>query len=166
MFDNPLFQETVMFVGTAMFAAFLVWLLYRRHELTVKTKMQQLEYRNKLLEKFANASEFVEFAQSEKGKSLLESEASRISNPAVGVIRTIQVGVASLFIGIALMIASTRLNGLTDINFVRQALDERFWGTVGISFGIGLILAGLIAYILAKNMGLISMKFRIGGRET
>jgi hypothetical protein len=56
------------------------------------------------------------------------------------------------------MIASTRLAGQTDINFVRQALDEKFWGTVGISLGIGLVIAGGVAYVLAQKMGLISKK--------
>jgi hypothetical protein len=157
--ESVVFQETVIAVVSIIFVAFVIWLLFRRYEVSVKIRLQQAEYRNRLLEKFATAAEFIEFARTPEGQSLVDPSTSKLtSNPAQGVIRTIQVGAGSFFLGVALMISSTRLDGQTDINFIREALEQKFWGTVGISLGIGLILAGLIAYVLAKQMGLIKSR--------
>jgi len=157
--EAVIIQETVITVAGIGFAAFVIWLLFRRYNLSVKIRLEQAEYRNRLLEKFATAAEFIEFARTPEGRSLVDPSTSKLtSNPAQGVIRTIQVGVGSFFVGVALMVGTSRLDGQTDINFIRQALNEKFWGTVGISLGIGLILAGLIAYVLAKQMGLIKSR--------
>ncbi len=154
--DAIVIQETVIAVAGIGFAAFVIWLVFRRYSMSVKARLEQAEYRNRLLEKFATAAEFIEFVRTPEGRSMVDPWTSKLtSNPALGVIRTIQVGVGSFFIGIALTLGSHRLDGKTDINFVMQSLNERFWGTVGISLGIGLIIAGLIAYVLARRMGLI-----------
>jgi hypothetical protein len=157
--EGVVIQETVIFAVSMGFGAFVIWLLFRRYNLSASARLKQAEYRNRLVDKFATAAEFIEFARTPEGKSLLDPTTARLtSNPALGVIRTVQVGVGSLFVGIALTLGASRLDGKTDINFVLQALNERFWGTLGISLGIGLILAGLIAYVLAKHMGLIKTR--------
>ena len=144
-------SDVLMFACLMAAVAFTLWLLFRRYQVSTQVRMQKLESFNKLIEKFGNAKEFVDFAQTEQGKKMLGDQASPPSNPLTKVLRFIQAGVLFLMIGFADWINATRLRPATEPNYVHQMIESDYWGTIFIFIGLGLILAAGISYIFVRQ---------------
>jgi hypothetical protein len=150
---NEFHEETLMLLGLAAFAAFIAWLFFRRAQLAAQRSQLDLELRNRLLDKFANAQEFLEFVETEKGRKLLQGLAPQASNPRLTSMRFMQAGALSVLLGYGFYLNAGRLKGLTDINFVNKAQDLKSWGTLLVAAGVGQVVAAAIGYEFARRHG-------------
>lgn len=132
----------------------LFWFLMHRMNTRAKTRLARVESVNRLIEKFSSAREVIEFLETEQGKKLLEDPLPASDNPKNRVLRFIQFGVVLVFVGIAFFANAYHLSAETDINFVRQAMDQRFWGVFALAAGLGLLVVALLVNLLAKKWGL------------
>lgn len=148
---NEIHEETLMLLGLAAFAAFVAWLFFRRAQLAFQRSQLDLELRNRLVDKFASAREFLEFVETEKGRQLLEGLAPRPAQPFMTPMRFLQAGVLSVLLGCAFHLNAGRFADLTDINFVNKVRDLQSWGTLFIAAGLGQAGAAAIAYAFARR---------------
>ncbi len=151
---NELHEETLMLLGLVAFAAFLAWLFFRRSQLAAQRSQLDLELRNRLVDKFANAREFLEFVETEKGRELFQGLAPQPPHPFLNPMRFLQAGVLSVLLGCAIHLNAGRFAGLTDINFVNKVRDLESWGTLFVAAGIGQAVAAAIGYAFARRQGL------------
>lgn len=150
---NEFHEETLMLIGLVAFAAWVAWLFFRRAQLAAQRSQLDLELRNRLLDKFASAQEFLEFVETEKGRKLLQGLAPPASNPLLTPMRFMQAGVLSALLGCGFYLNAGRFTGLTDINFVNKVQDLKSWGTLFVAAGIGQVLAAAIGYEFARRHG-------------
>jgi hypothetical protein len=144
-------EEAIMIVAVPVFAAWALWLVFRRYQLQVQARMQRTETFNRMIDKFGTSSEFVDFLQTETGRKFLEDPATSPAHPMAGVRRSIQGGTILFVLGGALFVNALRLRGETDINYVRQAMGLNYWGTIFIGCGVGLLVAAALSHALAKR---------------
>jgi hypothetical protein len=116
----------------------------RERELTIR----------QLTERWGSAEEFVAFASSPQAAPLFAT----IDAPAALSRRLLSmVGTALLLLalGIGFWINGLSLRGETDINFIREAANERWWGTLCLASGVGLGAAAAATAWLGRRWGLI-----------
>lgn len=148
--DNSI-PEAAMAIGLVALVGFVFYLGFRRYQIATLFRSQKIESMNRLVEKFGTAGEFIDFAQSQQGKKLLEEPATPMSSPLTKVLRFVQAGILFVVIGVADMINGLRMHSETEINFVYERANAYYWGTLALAIGIGLILAGAVSYYLAKQ---------------
>ena len=147
-------EETIIFAAVLALAGWVLWLLFRRYQLSVQTRLQRTESFNKLIEKFGSAKEFAEFAQSPEGKKLLDDPMLPPPNPLTKVLRFLQAGILFVMIGGAYFINANRWKGLTeaqDPNYYHQMMDSNYWGTLAMLLGVGLIIVAGVSYIFVRR---------------
>jgi len=116
----------------------------RERELTIR----------QLTERWGSAEEFVAFASSPQAAPLFAT----IDAPAALGRRLLSmVGTALLLLalGMGFWINGLSLRGETDINFIREAANERWWGTLCLASGVGLGAAAAATAWLGRRWGLI-----------
>jgi hypothetical protein len=116
----------------------------RERELTIR----------QLTERWGSAEEFVAFASSPQAAPLFAT----IDAPAALSRRLLSmVGTALLLLalGVGFWINGLSLRGETDINFIREAANERWWGTLCLASGVGLGAAAAATAWLGRRWGLI-----------
>ena len=148
---NEYMVGVVMIPSVLALAGWVLYLFFRRYQVSTQLRLQRIESFNRLIEKFGSAKEFAEFAQSAEGKKLLDDPMSTPPNPLTKVLRFLQAGVLFIMAGFAYWINATRLRSETDPNYVHQMMDANYWGTLAIFIGIGLIVTAGISYIFVRR---------------
>ena len=144
-------EEAIMIVATALFAAWALWLLFRRYQIQAQARMQRTETFNRMIDKFSTSTELVDFLQTETGRKFLEDPVASHVHPMTNVRRSIQGGAILFVLGGAMFVNALRLRGETDINFVREAMGMNYWGTIFVACGVGLLVAAGLSHALAKR---------------
>ena len=103
-----------------------------------------------LAQRFGDGDAFVAFAQSPDGRALLENEYSPAAM-AHRVLGLVQFGIVACAIGVAFLINGIAPPPGTDINFVREADNARWWGWLTLGLGVGLLLAGVVSAWVARR---------------
>lgn len=152
---NEMAQETIIFVALVALIGWVLWLLFRRHQINAQARLQRIDSFNRLLEKFGSAKEFVDFAHTDQGRKFLEDPLPKPANPMRGVLRFLQIGIILIALSYGFFMNSSRLKDYTDINYVRQAMDFKYWGTLLLALGAGLILVAGISSVIAKKWHLL-----------
>ena len=143
-------DELVMFailvVGIVAFAT--VQIVRRR--LQVQRRMARDAMTLRLAERFGDADAFVAFARSPDGRALMENEYAPAAM-AHRILGLLQFGIIACAIGVAFLVNGIAPPPGTDINFVREADNARWWGWLAIGLGIGLVIAsGVSAYVARR----------------
>ncbi len=155
-------QDTIMFVVVTLLAGWVLFLLYKRYQLTTKIKSQRIEAYNKLLEKFATAKEFTDFLETEQGRRTLENPVPNGTNYKKTALRFIQVGGLFGAIGIGLFINLMQLRNFIDsqtnpdINWIHKEMEISGWTWVSIGMAVGCLAVGFLTYTLGKKWNLSS----------
>ena len=147
-------EETIMFVALVALAGWVLWLLFRRYQLSTQTRSQRTEAFNKLVEKFGSPKELAEFTQTAEGKKLLADPISSAPHPLTKVLRFLQAGILFIAIGGAYFINANRWKDITETqspNYYHQMMDSNYWGTLAMLLGVGLIIAAGISYIFVRH---------------
>jgi len=112
------------------------------------------DFHTRLLDKIGSAKEYGEFFASDAGKRFMDSlSTSETGSPQTRILRSAQLGLVLLALGIGLFI-------LTDQrNFSIEAADGlTVTATVTTAIGIGLIVSTVISYLLSWQMGLLTRR--------
>jgi hypothetical protein len=149
--DNSWITETVAVPSVLAFAGWILYLFYRRYQVSTQLRLQKVDAFNKLVEKFGSGKEFVEFAQTEHGKKLLVDPILPPPNPLTKVLRLLQAGIIFVGLGIASLINGARLSAITEPAYVNQMIQANHYGTLAVFLGLGLIVAAGVSYIFVRR---------------
>src|SRR5688572_8179649 len=123
MAGDELVMFAVLVVGIVALA--LVHVARRRSQARRRIARDAMTLR--LAERFGESDAFVAFARSADGRALLENEYSpaAMANRILGLL---QFGIVACAIGAAFLVNGIPPPEGTDINFVREADNARWWG--------------------------------------
>ncbi len=152
-----------MFFGIMVFAGLLTavlifgWLIryvvgHRRWLRSVKI---QTDVHSRLMERFSSNDELMSYIQSPAGRQFLQglpaapelSNAPAVAAPLTRILWSVQAGVVLVCAGIGLLtIKRYMFDGVAEMLLV--------WGVLGLSVGVGFVLAAGASYILSHRLGL------------
>jgi hypothetical protein len=119
-------------------------------------RMKRAEAFNGLLERFGSAKEFTDFLQTDEGKKFLRDPMPAPKSMVTKIIRFVQAGIIVFGIGVTCLLNGYRLRDATDLHYAYQAKDSVFWGILGVTVGISLIVTALVSYIMARKWNLMN----------
>jgi hypothetical protein len=125
-----------------------MYLQFRRSQGITQLHSQRIESFNRLIEKFGDAKDFVEFALSPQGKKLLEDSISARPKPLNRVLRMLQAAIVLIMAGVGLTINGMRLSAAADHSNGMQSLGM---GTFALSLGVGLLMVAGVSYFLIRK---------------
>lgn len=136
----------------AMVAATILY-LGRQRLLASALRERELTLRQ-MMERFGSADEFVAFASSPEAAPLfatLDASAALTRR----LLSLVSAALLLLALGAGFWINAMSLGGGTDINFIREAAEERWWGTLCLASGVGLAAAAAASAWLGRRWGLL-----------
>lgn len=146
MAGDELLMGAVLIAGIVAFT--VVHVLRRR--LQARRRMARDAMTQRLAERFGDGDAFVAFARTPEGRALMENEYSPAAM-AHRVLGLVQFGLVACAIGVAFLINGIAPPPGTDINFVREADEARWWGWLSIGLGLGLLLSSGVSAWLARR---------------
>lgn len=109
---------------------------------------------SRLSERFEGSPDFIAFASSADAERLFHI-ADGPSALARRLLSLVAAAIAVSAIGLAMLINSFAPLPSPDINYVREALETRYWAIMFLAVGIGLALAAGVCTRLARRWGLL-----------
>lgn len=158
------FSFFVVMILTLGIGGFIAWTIHQRMRQGADLLRLHMETRNRLLDKFGTTQEFLEFAQTEGGQSLLSPPqiptAPQVAAPAG--LRMVQLGIPSVLVGVAFLVQSRlwRLfaeatTGQFEGDFRRMSflydLQASQRGLLFLAIGLGLLLGGFVARAWSRS---------------
>lgn len=141
------------FVAAFSAAGVLLWLIrhFLAHRRWLRATKIQTDLQNKLIERLSTSDDVRTYLQSAGTSKLLAEvppmlDASRAVTPATRILRSAQVGVASLVAGIAVIVSA--------YTFILPGVA--FAGAVGVAVGLGFIAAAAASYVISRRLGLLA----------
>lgn len=144
-------QEAVMIVGVLGLIGWLVFLLFKRYQVRTEINARKLETFGKLVDKFGSSKEFVDFVQSNEGKSLLKDSGVNGVNTRQIALRMFIVAALLFAVGYGFTSGTSAYDNSTDPNFVNKVAEMRYWGKMAFSLAVGFIGAGLIVELFGDD---------------
>lgn len=126
------------------FFAWLVWVVFSTIR-RFKIAKLQADVQNKLFEKVGSGQELLAYAQTEAGKTLLESLRVEGVSPHMRIISALQTSIVMVSLGMAFLFLRNRVSGAEEGFLV--------FGTLITVMGIGFGLASAVSYYLSKSFG-------------
>jgi hypothetical protein len=155
---RDIFTGFMVFSGFVFVAMILAWLVktlidFRRWARLSKV---QAEVHNKLLDRFAANEDLLAYVQTPAGRRFLESApialdptSGPVAAPFRRILWAIEAGFVLVAAGVGLLFVSSRV--------VAEAAQPIFvFGVLGLSIGIGFILAAGVSFLLSKRLGLFA----------
>ena len=153
------FTGVMVFAGFIFVAVVLAWIVktlidYRRWSRLSKV---QAEVHNKLLDRFAANEDLLAYVQTPAGKRFLESAPialdpstpGPIAAPFRRILWAVEAGFVLVAAGIGLLFVSGRV--------IQDAAQPIYvFGVLGLSVGIGFIVAAVVSFVLSKRLGLFA----------
>lgn len=141
-------QEAIMMVGVLGLIGWLVFLLFKRYQVRTQLNARKLETFGKLVDKFGSSKEFVDFVQSNEGKSLLKDSGVNGVNPKQIALRMFIVAALLFAVGYGFMSGAPLYDNSTDPNFISKHNELRYWGKMAFGLAVGFIAAGMMTQFL------------------
>ncbi len=145
-------EDVVLIAVVPLLVGWILWLLFKRHQLRMHARMQQIQAFNRVVEKFGTGKEMIDFMESQAGRAMLGDLVPRVS-PALQIRRFLLGGLLLGAIGVAFLLNAQRYDGMTDINYVNEAIGLNNWGTIFISCGIAVLSAGVVSHMFGRRSG-------------
>ena len=151
------FQALTVFAGFVFVALVLAWIIrtlidYRRWSRLSKV---QAEVHNKLLDRFAANEDLLSYVQTPAGRRFLESapialdpsSPGPVAAPLRRILWAVEAGFVLVAAGIGLLFVSGRI--------LPEASQPIYvFGVLGLSVGIGFIVAAAVSFALSRRLGL------------
>lgn len=155
---EAILEPIEIFSVFALIAFALAWIIrtvieQKRWNRLSKT---QAEVHGKILDRFGSTSELLEYIRTPAGAKFLESapiplhtDSKPRNLPATRVLWSVQIGVVVATAGLGMVMVSNR--------FEKEGAQALFaLGAIGLSIGIGFILAAFVSMVLSRRLGLWS----------
>lgn len=123
--------------------AWLVFTTIRRY----RTSRLQAELHTRMLDKCSSSQDLLAYAQTDAGKSFLESLAIEDITPYRRIIGALQAGIILVLLGVAFLFLRGRIFEAEQPLLV--------FGTLSLALGIGFAISSAAAYYLSKSFGLL-----------
>jgi hypothetical protein len=139
------------------FVGFVIWVIRSiiGHRRWLRVSKLQTEAQAKILERFANNEELIQFIQTPAGRRFVDASSTPLEPRSLGapvgrILWSVQVGLVLLFAGIGLEVLgrSTPLES-EDLSVVFHVI-----GGIVIALGVGFLFSGLASYFLSRRFGL------------
>ncbi len=151
-------EETYMFVALLMLLGWVLWLLFRRYQMSTQARLQRAEAFNKLIEKFGTATEFIAFLNTEQGKKFLEDPLPQQTHPKKIVLRFVQMGVILVAVAAGFMIKWHQIQEFIesqstppDINWINESMDYLYWTMLSAALSVAMFVLAIITYVFSKR---------------
>jgi hypothetical protein len=108
----------------------------------------QKELQNELLHKFDSPTELAGFLESDSGERFLRSATIEGPSPFARILGSVQAGIILALAGIACLALHGQLPESEEGLLVLGAL--------GLAFGVGFLISGVVAYYLSKSWGILN----------
>jgi hypothetical protein len=133
-----------------MFIAFFAWSVWVVFSTIRRFKIAKLqaEVQSKLLEKVGSGQELLAYAQTDAGKTLLESLRVEAFSPYARIIGALQNAIVMVSLGVAFLLLRGRVSGAEQGFLVL--------GTLITVLGMGFGLSSAVSYYLSKSFGLFN----------
>jgi hypothetical protein len=142
-------EDVVLIAVVPLLAGWILWLLFKRHQLHVQVRLRRDETFQRLIEKFGTAKELVDFLETDAGRKLLEDPLNPAAHSFARARRFVLAGVVLIALGAAFFVNALRYRGMTDINFVNEAIGLNNWGTIFTSGGVALLVIAALFRLMA-----------------
>lgn len=144
-------QESVMVISFVALIGWLCYLLYKRYQVRTQASARRLEMFGKLVDKFGDSKEFVDFVQSQEGRNLLKDSGVNGINTKQTALRLFIVGVLLFAVGWGFLSSTGAYDNSTDPNFINKVADLRYWGKMSWGLAIGFGIAGILTHLFAGD---------------
>ncbi len=143
-------EAMMMIIVMPTFLGASVWVFKMFLDFLRQRRMSRMLYeiQTKVLDKFGNSPEALEYLQSDAGRQYLDMAMTEKANPRTRILSAVQIGVvlAALAAGFLL---------------VREMVPEgtvgfAVAGVLGLCIGIGYLVSAAAAYYLSKSWGLFN----------
>jgi hypothetical protein len=147
-------SDTIMMIALAALAGWTLWLLYKRHELKARLKLERAAALNRLIDKAGTSQEVVDFLKSDAGTRLFD-EPAPAAQSRTHLVRFIMGGVVLAMLGAAFMmsarLAASNLGANPDMNFLREVMEKKEWAILFLSLALSLWLVALIYHVATRR---------------
>ena len=147
-------EEVIMMIALPALAAWALWLLYKRHELKARLKLERAAALNRLIEKAGTSQEVVDFLKSEAGNRLFDEPAPEAQS-RTHLVRFIMGGVVLAMLGAAFLmsarLAAANLGANPDLNFIREVMEKKEWAILFLSLALSLWLVAVIYHVATRR---------------
>lgn len=148
-----LLHESITFIGLFALAGWILWLLFRRYQLRRQENERRYETFSKLVDKFGTSREFVDFVQSNEGRSLLRDSGVNGVNAKQVALRMFIVAALLFAVGYGFMAGTSAYDNSTDPNYINKVADLRYWGKMAFGLAVGFVAAGIMTQFLGGDSG-------------
>jgi hypothetical protein len=150
--DAALFLTAGFFASACLAAIVLVyWRRQKMLEFAVQRREQTLV---RFSERFGTAAEFQEFAASPEAQALF---ATLDASAAVAkrLLAMVAVAIVLLSLGAGMLINSLSVAADADLNLLLDQRFARWWGTLSLAAGLGLLAAASVCARYARKWGVL-----------
>ncbi len=153
MSDNGIafIQEGVMMVSVLALIGWLCYLLYKRYQVRTQESARRLEMFGKLVDKFGDSKEFVDFVQSQEGRRLLKDSGVNGVNAKQMALRMFIVAALLFAVGYGFISGAAPYENATDPNFINKAAEFEYWGKMAFGLAVGFIAAGIMTHLFGGD---------------
>lgn len=151
-------EDTILIIVVALFATALIaatLMVHVRKQRLLEFALRERERTLlRLTERFDAVPEFIDFARSPEAQALFAT----MDAPAAIAKRLLAMtGVAILLLalGIGMWANALSVPMSADVNFLNEARDERWWGTLSGCAGLGLLIATAVCARLGRRWGVL-----------
>jgi len=151
-------EDSILIIVAALFASVVIaaalMISLRKQQLLEFALREREKTLIRLTERFDSAPEFVEFAQSPDAQKLFAT----MDAPAAIARRLLAmtgVAIVLLALGAGMWVNALSVPLSADMNFLNEARDERWWGTLSACTGAGLLIAAAVCARLGKRWGVL-----------
>jgi len=148
------YEETIYILGVLAFCAFVAYLVARFEGERARERERRSRVFETQIEKFGEAGEFVQFAQSEAGLAWLRADSGE-ARVKRGLLVLTLLGILSLALGVALAVYAVLLAGAVDPSDASSRANAVWWGALLLGLGVGSLTATAVLARLGRAWGVI-----------
>jgi len=154
---NRLIETISIFCGFGLLAGVFIWLVKTvvDHHRWNRASRLQAEVHNKLLDRFAGNDDLLKYINTPAGRHYLESTPialdagpRELAAPVGRVLWSVQAGIVLAAAGVGLKLVSWSMVD-KDVSLPLSAM-----GVLGVTIGIGFIIAAAVSFALSRRLGL------------
>jgi len=144
-------QEAIMMIGVLALIGWILYLLYKRYQVRTQVNARKLEMFGKLVDKFGDSKDFVDFVKSAEGKTLLMDSGVNGVNPKQVALRMFIVAALLFAVGYGFISGAPLYDNSTDPNIIGKHNELRYWGKMAFGLAVGFIAAGIMTHLLGGD---------------
>jgi len=141
-------DDSVLMILAAGVAAWGLWLVFRRHQLTAQVQRERLQTLSSMIDKFSSAGEFAAFLDTEAARRLLDDSGYAADDPFRSVRRFVQAGIILVVLGSVFFIIAAAMNSLRG----ELSEDALYWGTFFAGLGLAFGLVAVATRVMIRRL--------------